>query len=277
MYLWPWVCFLLSRCRYGQLFVNFCIQRAFTLRLYPLPYWWPTPSVVHPPMVSIMSAGHSTALNRSPRLCRNEWMTHPSGTRGFNHLFNAALAELALHLVSLQYFGKANWSFYFTTCFAAQSIVPTSGIFRELEFVFSTCQGYSIRLIWGVSVLRLISDVCKPQASDKRIPVSLIKAINNRGSSSKFRHVDCNWVKRSFGMGNLSFLLPSSWMKLPLKMFSMARPCSRIARLTMALTDEKTRSTEDEDSPLSNRLSLKWLASNGFTANRLSWPKYSSR
>ena len=35
-------------------------------------------------------------------------MTHLSGTRGFNHLFNAALAELALHLVSLQYFGKAN-------------------------------------------------------------------------------------------------------------------------------------------------------------------------
>ena len=132
-------------------------------------------------------------------------MTHPSGTRGFNHLFNAALAELALHLVSLQYLGKANWWFCFTTCFAAQSEVPTSGICLELEFVFSPRQGCSIRLMLGVLVLRLMSDVCKPQASDKRIPVSLIKAINHRGSSSKFRHSDCNWVKRSFGMGNLCF------------------------------------------------------------------------
>jgi hypothetical protein len=35
-------------------------------------------------------------------------MTHPLGTRGLSHLFNVALAELALHLDSLQYFGKAN-------------------------------------------------------------------------------------------------------------------------------------------------------------------------
>ena len=97
-------------------------------RLCPLPYWWPTPSVVQPPMASIISAGHSTARNRSLRLCRNEWVTHPSGTRGFNHLFNAALAELALHLVSLHYFGEANWWARFTARFAAQSEAPTSRI-----------------------------------------------------------------------------------------------------------------------------------------------------
>ena len=40
------------------------------------------PSVVQPPMASTMSQGHSTALRRSLRLCRKEWMTHPSGSRG---------------------------------------------------------------------------------------------------------------------------------------------------------------------------------------------------
>ena len=66
------------------------------------------PSVAHPPIAPMMSAGHSTARNRSLRLCRNEWITQPSGTRGFNHLFNAALAEFELHFFSLQYFGNAN-------------------------------------------------------------------------------------------------------------------------------------------------------------------------
>ena len=55
----------------------------------------------------MMSAGHSTPLSLSLILCRKEWITHVSGTRGFNHLFSAALAELALHLFALQYFGKA--------------------------------------------------------------------------------------------------------------------------------------------------------------------------
>ena len=40
---------------------------------------------------------------------KGKWMTHPSGTRGFSHLLSAALAELDLHLISSQYFGKANW------------------------------------------------------------------------------------------------------------------------------------------------------------------------
>ena len=35
-------------------------------------------------------------------------MTHPVGTRGFNHWFSAALAEFELHFFSLQYFGNAN-------------------------------------------------------------------------------------------------------------------------------------------------------------------------
>ena len=38
------------------------------------------------------------ARRRSRKLWRKEWMTHPSGTLGFSHLFSAALAEFALHL-----------------------------------------------------------------------------------------------------------------------------------------------------------------------------------
>ena len=87
-----------------KLFIHPCV----TLRLWPLPYWCPTPSVTQPPIASMTSAGHSTSLSRSLKLCRNEWITQPCGTLGFSHLFNAALAELALHLASLQYLGKAN-------------------------------------------------------------------------------------------------------------------------------------------------------------------------
>ena len=35
-------------------------------------------------------------------------MTHPIGTRGFNHLFSVALAEFELHFWSLQYLENAN-------------------------------------------------------------------------------------------------------------------------------------------------------------------------
>jgi hypothetical protein len=47
-------------------------------------------------MASIMSVGHSTARSLSRSECLNEWITHPSGTLGFSHLFMAAEAELAL-------------------------------------------------------------------------------------------------------------------------------------------------------------------------------------
>ena len=66
------------------------------------------PSVVHPPNTSMMCARHFMEGSLSLRLCRNEWITHPVGTGGFNHLFNAALAEFKLRLVSLQYLGKQN-------------------------------------------------------------------------------------------------------------------------------------------------------------------------
>ena len=68
-------------------------------------------------------------------------MTQLLGTRGFSHLFKAALAELALHFVALQYLARANVCCSFTTRFAAQSEAPTSGICLELEPVFSRRQG----------------------------------------------------------------------------------------------------------------------------------------
>ncbi len=76
-------------------------------------------------MASMMSAGHSMAWKRFARLCRKEWMTQPSSTCGFSHLFSAALAELSLYLVSLQYFGKANVEPTTLIICAAHSEVPT--------------------------------------------------------------------------------------------------------------------------------------------------------
>ena len=111
------------------------------------------PSVVaHPPIASMMSVGHSTARNRSLRLCRNEWITQPSGTRGFNHLFNAALAEFELHFWSLQYLGNAKADGDEATLLAAQSEKPINGICRWLEAVLSLRQGCSFISTNGVVV-----------------------------------------------------------------------------------------------------------------------------
>jgi hypothetical protein len=74
-------------------------------------------------------------------------MTHPSGTRGFNHLFSAALAELALHLASLQYLGKAKAEPASLIRCAAHSEIPTSGTCRLLDDVFSLRHGCSTRLM----------------------------------------------------------------------------------------------------------------------------------
>ena len=62
--------------------------------------------VVQPPIASMMSDGHSTARSLSLIECLNEWITHPSGTLGFSHLFMAAEAELALLDEARLYLGK---------------------------------------------------------------------------------------------------------------------------------------------------------------------------
>ena len=111
------------------------------------------PSVAHPSIASMMSAGHSTARNRPLRLCRNEWMTQLLGTRGFNHLFNAALAEFELHFFSLHYFGNANPVGDEITFLAAQSEKPTKGICRWLDAVLSLRHGCTFKSTNGVAAL----------------------------------------------------------------------------------------------------------------------------
>ena len=64
------------------------------------------PFVVHPPTASMMSDGHSTALNLSLRLCRNPCTIKSSPITFFIHLFKAALAELALHILPSSFDGK---------------------------------------------------------------------------------------------------------------------------------------------------------------------------
>jgi len=47
------------------------------------------------------------ARRRSRKLWRKEWITHPSGTLGFSHLFSAALESLASLLYDGYYVMKA--------------------------------------------------------------------------------------------------------------------------------------------------------------------------
>ena len=56
------------------------IHGAFWLNPNPLPYLLPIPAVLHPPSVSMMSAGHRVARKRSRKLCLNECTRQPSGT-----------------------------------------------------------------------------------------------------------------------------------------------------------------------------------------------------
>ena len=108
-----------------------------------------------------------------------------------------------------------------------------------------------------------MSEASRPQASDSLMPVSLIRAINHLGSSLRLLHSPWIRLMTSLGTGNRSFLLLSSGIKVPLKTLVIARPCSLIAKFIMALTDEKTRLTEDEDIPRSKRKSLNRPASAG--------------
>ena len=68
-------------------------------------------------------------------------MTHPSATVGLSHLLSAALTEVALHLASLQYLGKARVEPASLIFCAAHSDAPTSGTCLPLDVVFSLCQG----------------------------------------------------------------------------------------------------------------------------------------
>ena len=127
-----------SRTYRSKLFIHPC----FTLRLCPLPYWWPTPSVTQPPIASITSAGHSTSLSRSLRLCRNEWITQPCGTLGFSHLLIAAEAELALLDEPRLYLGNRNFLPVAPSkaLEAAHRAFPTRGTHLWLPLVLSRLQ-----------------------------------------------------------------------------------------------------------------------------------------
>ena len=57
----------------------------------------------------------------------------------------------------------------------------------------------------------------------------------------------------SAGIGDRFFFTSSSGIKVPLKKLVTDKPCSLMARLMTALTEEKKRFTDDEDMPCSNR------------------------
>ena len=112
--------------------------------------------VVQPPIASMMSDGHSTARSLSLIECLNEWITHPSGTLGFSHLFIAAEAELAL-LVKHDYIwgiGNSLPDAPSIALEAAHRASPTNGTHLSLPLVLSLLHGCGVRFIWGVSSSR---------------------------------------------------------------------------------------------------------------------------
>ena len=122
------------------------------------------------------------------------------------------------------------WIWLFDTL-ADHKDAPTKGIFLSLPVVFNRRQGWGIRLRWGVSVLRTISDFNNPTASPKRIPVSLRREINHLKSSSIVMQVCCISLITSTGIGLRVVSLNPSGMKVPKKPLVPSNPCSLIARL----------------------------------------------
>lgn len=169
-------------------------------------------------------------------------MTHLSGTRALSHLLSAVLAELDFYLALLQYFGKANVDEDKTIRLAAHNECPISGICRWLDLAFGRRQGRSIRYIGGVSEEIWMSVTKSPHASERRMPVSLIMPINERVLSSSFWQSSLTRSIVLDGVGTRARLAPSSGMKAPLEILLVARPVSRIAKLTMARTNENTLS-----------------------------------
>ena len=144
-------------------------------------------------IASTMSLRHSTALNLSLRLCLKLWMTHLSGTYWCSHLFNPPLAELTLQPVASQYLGKANILSLLASRGRLEAYRASfvKGMSLWLPLVFSPLHGWGFKSIWGIRSSSFISSLSKPAASLNLMPVSLIRAINQRISSSISLHRDC--------------------------------------------------------------------------------------
>ena len=97
----------------------------------PSPYAWPTLSLLHPPIWSIISDGHWTALRRSLMACLKPCTTMSSRNFAFSHLLRALDAELALQRSLSVYRGKAKHedAFALIRC-AAHIDAPTNGTCR---------------------------------------------------------------------------------------------------------------------------------------------------
>ena len=99
----------------------------------------------------MMSDGHSTARSLSLIECLNEWITHPSGTLAFSHLFIAAEAELALLVEARLYLGnrKPLPDAPSIALEAAHRASPTNGTHLSLPLVLSLRHGCGVIFIWA--------------------------------------------------------------------------------------------------------------------------------
>ena len=100
-----------------------------------------------------MSDGHSTALSLSRIECLNEWITHPTGTLGFSHLFMAAEAKLASLDEPRLYLGhrKSHPDTPLIALEAAHMAFPTNGTFSP-PLVLSLLHGCGVILMVGLVV-----------------------------------------------------------------------------------------------------------------------------
>ena len=139
------------------------------------------------------SAGKLGA-NWGRSICRCEWAIWAC---------QKAYAELPLHLLAPVYEGNRNWVLNPCWCmtFTASRDAPTSGTSRLLPEVFNCLHGCSARLICGYSWSSTTSLHTSLRASDKRIPVSLMRAITSLLSLANSKHVFCIWRISCLGIG----------------------------------------------------------------------------
>src|SRR6056300_974840 len=120
-----------------------------TSKPYPLPYPCPMVRKLHPPNWSIISDGHSIALNLSLKACLNPWITYLSDSLPLSHLFRAALALLVLHPFKDVYLGKANKLPLLCSriLIQAHSDSFVNGIYLSLALVFKRLHEWGMSLI----------------------------------------------------------------------------------------------------------------------------------
>ena len=115
------------------------------------------------------------------------------------------------------------------------SLCSPKGWAYEWDLSLTTFGFYwPLRICLKIYKRYFISDInvinVKTAASDRRIPVSLINAINHRLSSSRVKQSFCKMMMFDWGIGSRLWLDKSSGMYAAAKTLLQINPCSLIAK-----------------------------------------------